>query len=124
VKNVCVHSGFFLTMSIGVAVIGIAASLVAGEWHWFSRSGAVVVLMGVLLGARKCVRIGFEGMFQDATAIGGGPSLQVSEPENTENERSRDVRAAQWGIWVAVVGTLIWGFGDLPDLVASISSGI
>lgn len=52
-KNVCVHSGFFLTMSIGVAVIGIAASLVAGEWHWFSRSGAIVVLMGVLLGAHR-----------------------------------------------------------------------
>ena len=124
VGNLCAHNGFLLTMAIGVAVIGVTASLVAGEWHWFSRSGAVLVLIGVLMSARKCVRVGFEGLLQDATAIDCNPSLQASEPENTENERSRDVRAAQRGIWVAVVGTLIWGFGDLPDLVASMNSGI
>ena len=124
VGNLCAHSGFLLTMAIGVAVIGIAASLVAGEWHWFSRSGAIVVLIGVLMSARRCVRIGFKGLRQDETAIDCKPSLQAGEQKNAEKEHDQDIRTAQRGIWVAVVGTLIWGFGDLPDLVASMNSGI
>lgn len=122
--NLCVHSGFLLTMAILVAVVGIAASSVTGEWHWFSRSGPVVVLVGVLISARKCVRTGVEVLFQDATAIDCAPSLQASEQENAEKERGTDIRAAQWGIWVAVVGTLIWGFGDLPDLLGGATSDI
>ncbi len=123
VENLCAHSGFLLTMAIGVAVIGIAASLVAGEWHWFSRSGAVVVLIGVLMSARRCVRIGFKGLRQDETAIDCKPSLQASEQKNTEKEHSQDIGAAQRGIWVAVVGTLIWGFGDLLDLLGGTTWG-
>ncbi len=124
VGNLCTHSGFLLTMAIGVVAIGIAASLVAGEWHWFSRSGAIVVLIGVLMSARKCVRVGFEGLLQDATAIDCNPALQASGQKNAEKEHNQDISAAQRGIWVAVAGTLIWGFGDLPDLVASMNSGI
>ena len=123
-RKLCIHSGFLLAVALGVAVIGIAASLAAGEWHWFSRSGAVVVLVGVLISARKCVRIGFEGLYQDVTAIDCGPSLQASEPESTSKERGQDIRAAQRGIWVAVVGTLMWGFGDLPDLLGDATWGI
>ena len=122
--NLCAHSGFLLTMAIGVAVIRIAASLVAGEWHWFSRSGAIIVLVGVLMSARKCVRVGFEGLLQNATAIDCNPSLQASGPANTENEHNQDIRAAQRGIGVAVAGTLIWGFGDLPDLLGGATWGI
>lgn len=124
VGNLCAHSGFLLTMAIGVAVIGIAASLVAGEWHWFARSGAVVVLIGVLMSARKCVRVGFEGLLQDPTAVDCNPSLQASEHKNTEKEHNQDIGAAQRGIWVAVVGTIIWGFGDLLDLLGGATWGI
>lgn len=68
--------------------------------------------------------IGFKGLRQDVTAIDCNPSLQAGQQKNAGEEHNQDIRATQRGIWVAVVGTLIWGFGDLPDLVASMNSGI
>jgi hypothetical protein len=82
------------------------------------------VLIGVLMSARKCARVGFERLLQDATAIDCNPSLQASDQKNAEKEHNQDVGAAQRGIWVAVVGTLIWGFGDLLDLLGGATWGI
>lgn len=123
-RNLCVNSGLLLAVALAITVVGSTASFVAGEWRWFSRSGAVVVLIGVLMSARKCVRIGFKGLFQGTPVTGDSRSAPASEEKNTETERGQDIRAAQWGIWVAVVGTLIWGFGDLPDLFGGGASGI
>ena len=70
------------------------------------------------MSARKVVRLGFPGLFKDATEIDYGHIVPTPEDTEREAQLRKDIRGAVWGVWVVIAGALVAGFGDLiGDLV-------
>lgn len=97
------------------------------SWIWFQRSGSLLALTGAILGYRSIVRLGLKGVGgASPTAIMGtivsvddsGPRqmLKVSYDEETLSilhQAAIDRLAGYFGAGMMVMGTIIWGYGDL-----------
>ncbi|MCP4989438.1 MAG: hypothetical protein GY928_26285 [Colwellia sp.] len=106
--NTCVVSVFcFLALSIGVFL-----SIYTSCWTWFGRFGSVVTIAGLLLMNSTLFS---EGIYLSHGASG---HMQTKHKGDTQikktNSQSRKKGTQVFlGIIYAVIGTLIWGFGDL-----------
>lgn len=93
---------------------------------WFQRSGSFVVLAGAVLSYRSVVRLGIHGVGGvNTTVIMGkvesvddsGPRQRVRLSLDEEKKFLREVAADRLcgyvGAILLVIGTLIWGYGDL-----------
>jgi hypothetical protein len=120
----------YAVLSISIAIGSLFIDWGSDSYTWFQRSGAFVVLAGAILSYRSILRMGVSG-------VGGAPNNGVSigkvvgsfeDPENGRNmievERSQediayerqiliDQIAGYLGAVLAIVGTVICGYGDL-----------
>jgi len=96
-----------------ILITSITLSTKIDEWHWFQRSGAVLVLIGGILSSRKIIRKGFKDLFKDAVEMSGGSYVPTDEEINEKKQLKIDIRAAKIGVALLLIGTLIWAFGDL-----------
>lgn len=109
-----------LRLATLLAIGGLSLSLTAHDFTWFSRSGALVVAVGITLLSRASV------IREDILThvIEGETGLSRLDPEHYRQvgelvpdwvHEDRRTRAAVgfWGPFVSFMGTLIWGFGDL-----------
>jgi hypothetical protein len=72
---------FTAVPAIFIIGVGIFVSSKTGQWHWFARSGSVLIAQAILMFSTRA---------------------------------TYDYRAAQRAqVILALIGTLIWGFGDL-----------
>ena len=100
---------------------GIILSLHLFDWSWFSRSGCLVVVIGIFLTSSQIIE--------------NSRRLKSRRSYNEQNfyrdfaddikqqalERSRGLEEDIWenglrGFYLLIVGTLVWGFGDLIGL--------
>ena len=106
---------------------GVVASVLSGDWTWFSRSGAAVVALGIALtsrqifehnrrllehqrGGRGRARRGLHGHdWADQNSIRQLIRARADEEDHWRREFS--------GFHMLVGGTLVWGFGDLLGLL-------
>ncbi|MCG8436253.1 MAG: hypothetical protein MJA83_19715 [Gammaproteobacteria bacterium] len=96
---------------------GLIISIASSNWDWFSRSGSLVAVIGIWLTSGQIRAHMHELKFRKEQWSGrqfnhdwakDGRVLEktrVSEAETWANERS--------GFFLLILGTLIWGFGDL-----------
>ena len=98
-----------LLACVALAVLFALVSYVAQTGHWFARSGSLIVLLAVIcefrLGAKYSAR------WPDHATSRYLQHTPVPESGTTE-------KVLRWASHLAVVvGTLIWGYGDLlfPD---------
>lgn len=102
-----------------IVIVGIVLSVELNDWGWFSRSGALLVVNGIVLTSRQI----FEHMQQLK-------QLQFDYQCNSQRDwASRDKRGMfsdskeivwrneKYGLYMLIAGTLIWGFGDLTNLL-------
>ncbi|MGO9570150.1 MAG: hypothetical protein ACLP5H_21685 [Desulfomonilaceae bacterium] len=94
-------------------VISTQASYVTGKWHWFGRSGGIITMMGVLLTVRPLVRMGVTKWFNSQRVIDGGGAAPTPEEVEEERQLKLDAKATQIGVIMALVGAVIWAYGDL-----------
>lgn len=119
------------TLLILLTVVVVAGSVYAdwgqSNWLWFQRSGSVMALVGAILGFRSFVRLG-------KTGVGGanpvllrgtvesiddsGPVQRVrlaydEETKETLRQSALDRDAGAIGAVLLVLGTVVWGYGDL-----------
>ncbi len=83
----------------------ILLSIETKNMSWFQRSGSIVVLLGVLISARRIIRLGDKRRIVDW-------GLDDNTPEGKKvllDERAELI----YGPFVAIVGTVVWGYGDL-----------
>lgn len=106
-----------------VVLAGVVLSLARQDWQWFSRAGALVVVIGIVLTSsqiiednrrlrRKRQRLEQSGHIANRDWAADDFRLAHSRRHDEhlfENERS--------GLYMLIAGTLIWGFGDLVGLV-------
>lgn len=119
---------FVLTV-VSIVVIGFSIHLDLGHssWQWFQRSGSIVTVLGAILGIRSFFRLGIKGI-GGATPFGGIGTVKGTrmvrgklmvdfeldeESKKAEREDERDKLSMVIGILHIVLGTIIWGYGDL-----------
>lgn len=109
---------------------GIWASLSTGDWGWFARSGSAAVALGVLLTSHQVLEHYHRlRVVQELCARRNLPTLGhakdrdwASDNSMRELIRSRRHEEDLWaeeffGLRILVVGTLVWGFGDLVGML-------
>jgi len=113
IKLLLSTTSFLLVLAATILGISIFASAYTGQWHWFQRSGALVVSIGAILSTRRLLRIGLDGLLEGRSYFDVASNLQARPGDNRDMEFGRDVIAAYRGFMIVGLGTIVWAFGDL-----------
>ncbi len=97
IQSVKLSYGIVLAFCISIAVLIVfgVASKVLNDWTWFARSGSILVCIGVFTASYD-----IKGKMERNNA----PDSYMSQTIVMEAT-------------IVVVGTLVWGFGDLLGLL-------
>lgn len=91
--------------------IGVVSSIFNSDWLWFSRFGSLITVAGLLLISSpifvKGIYLSSESAFGFATLDDDGNTMVTSEEDRKIGSKIFS------GIVITIVGTVIWGFGDL-----------
>jgi len=88
--------------------ISFLVSFYTGAWHWFQRSGAMVVSIGAILSTRQPLGLILDSMIGD---IGSQSRTQMNGSLYLGN--LGELRTCACGFIFVAMGTLIWAYGDL-----------
>jgi hypothetical protein len=105
---------FLLASALSVAGC-IWLSAATGDWTWFARSGAILTALGLVLASRKILiaRADLVALLADMEqADGSARTARLESFKRLQRDLDRQVMEKA-GFGLLVVGTLIWGFGDL-----------
>jgi hypothetical protein len=81
---------------------------------YFTRSGAIVTLCGLLMTFREYLR-GTRDLYWRDSGFADQPAFKpIANPmEAKMKAQQADAKALRTGIWYMVGGTIIWAYGDL-----------
>ncbi len=104
-----VSTNWFLFL---LAVVLVGGSLLISQysdaWHWFQRSGALLVSIGAVLSTRRPLYLILEGM--KGTQVADLPT--GTDGDSLLNDPS-ELQACVCGFAFVAMGTMIWAYGDL-----------
>lgn len=92
-------------MLVGVSLL---LSFHTDAWHWFQRSGALMVSIGAVLSTRRALGLILESMLGENIS----PD-QVQANRTTLLSDMGELRTCVCGFVFVAMGTLIWAYGDL-----------
>ncbi len=107
-----------LLLSAVVFASGIWLSLKLVDWSWFSRSGSLIVIIGILLTSSQIIENSRKLKTRRSHHDHNFKRDFAEDIKKHNLERSRHLDENIWenglrGLYLLVAGTLIWGFGDL-----------
>lgn len=126
VKRIQSHGTIFVILLAILVLAGMVPSILSSDWIWFSRSGSLVVVFGVLI-----VWIDYKGGINDAldTVLSGYKEHLRNSEDLTENQKDKFGKEVEGKFnevsvltekqfqniefYVIALGTLVWGYGDL-----------
>ncbi len=94
--------------------LGVVLSLNLHDWSWFARSGSLVVINGIILTSHQIIehmgrlkqrQAKWESQFNHDWAEDDKYRLIHREAQILVSEK--------YGLYMLILGTLVWGFGDL-----------
>lgn len=112
-KKVFSNVKFLIVSSVLFVLGSAAASIWSQHWHWFGRSGAILTIAGVMLTFRPFIRMGLTEWLRSQSSIDGGNFNPTAAEIESDRQVKIDGSASMCGIYMAIVGTLIWAYGDL-----------
>ena len=96
-------TSWFLFLLAAVLVgVSLLASFYTDAWHWFQRSGALMVSIGAVLSTRRALQLILEGMIVSLVA-----------KETIQAREMGELQTCVCGFIFVAMGTLIWAYGDL-----------
>lgn len=112
-------------ISLLILISSLSIAFVSGDWQWFSRSGSLIVVLGIYLTSSQIIENSRrlrqryrstqrEGNFQRDWA--DGKQLDILKHARTHEEETWVM--GKCGFNLLIIGTLIWGFGDLVTLMS------
>lgn len=109
---------WFLMLAALLLVGGsLMVSAQTGAWHWFQRSGALMVAIGAVLSTRRPLRLMLNHLLGDLD------SRTMVQPEpDSPYENPAELRTCLCGFGLVASGTLIWAYGDLTGCLVTWSS--
>jgi hypothetical protein len=101
-------SWFLFLLAAGLVGVSLLASFYTDAWHWFQRSGALMVSIGAVLSTRPALNLILEGMIRGST-----PAESLASGETTQAIDMRELQTCVCGFLFVAMGTMIWAYGDL-----------
>lgn len=99
----------FLFLLAAILVGGsLLASFYMDAWHWFQRSGALMVSIGAILSTRRPLGLMLERMTGDIAQV-----ARTQTDASSYLSDAGELRTCVCGFLFVAVGTLIWAYGDL-----------
>jgi hypothetical protein len=111
---------FMTAMATLVAVIGFVQSIYLKDFIWFSRSGSIIVGLGIVLLARTSIVK--KDLLLNVTSSDTPFNLNSPEhfkalgepvPDYVKNDLASRSAIGVVGPLISFIGTIIWGYGDL-----------
>ncbi len=104
-----ISTSWFLYLLAALLVgTSLLVSFYTDAWHWFQRSGALMVSIGALLSARRALNLMLASMIIDIR-----PQDVVQSGERSFLTDTGELRTCVCGFFFVAMGTLIWAYGDL-----------
>ena len=107
------------TAALATLAAGVVLSIDQNDWSWFSRSGSLIVVYGIILTSHHI----FVHMHNLSHLQHHRTSqIQRDWAKESKYEFIHDNVEQSWmneksGLLMLVLGTLIWGFGDLVGML-------
>ncbi len=105
----------FAAATIAAMAAGIWLSIVTTDWMWFARSGAIITALGLVLASRKVLiaRADLMALLQDMERVDGAErTVRLESFKRLQRDLDRQIMEKA-GFALLILGTLVWGFGDL-----------
>lgn len=113
-----------LILSFIVSTISIWLSLRMQDWTWFSRSGSLIVIIGIFLTSTQIIENSQRLHLRKRHYESNFGRDYANDIKNQTLDKSRHHDEDVWesglrGLYLLIVGTIIWGYGDLLELFFS-----
>jgi ABC-type phosphate transport system permease subunit len=97
--------------------VGVFLSIKLNDWSWFSRSGSLVVINGILLTSYQIIQH-IQALSHYQYQRQRESQFQRDWANEEKHHFIRDDHESRWksekyGLYMLIMGTLVWGFGDL-----------
>jgi hypothetical protein len=107
-----------LVLSSTVFILGIWLSIDQDDWSWFARSGSMIVVIGIFLTSSQIIENSRKLRIRRSRHEQNFHRDYADEIKRGTLDRSRIMDEDIWenglrGFYLLVIGTLVWGFGDL-----------
>ena len=116
---------FIYFLSTIILLFSLYISYATQDWQWFSRSGSLIVILGIYLTSSQIIenshRLGQRrGVYND----GNFQRDWAGDKQEKILQHARSHEEETWvmgkcGFNLLIIGTLIWGFGDLATYFPS-----
>jgi hypothetical protein len=95
-------------------LLGVVLSLELDDWGWFARSGALVVVNGIILTSHQVIEHMRQlGREQRRDAMVNRDWAAEEKHHLLHDDHEGHWRTETCGLYLLIIGTLVWGFGDL-----------
>ena len=106
------------TAALITLLLGALLSMELGDWNWFARSGSLVVVYGILLTSQQII----EHMQHLGKQQRRDMMVNRDWGADARHHFLHDDHEQRWlseknGLTMLISGTLVWGFGDLINLL-------
>lgn len=102
---------FLLIFCGAMLFLGILLSILLNHWLWFSRFGSLVTISGIIMMSSPLF---VRGIYRSHSLAGTFAEKDENGDTRTTTVEDRNIATnVLIGIITSIVGTAIWGFGDL-----------
>ena len=123
-RHVLLSTRWAALLSLIVSGSSITFSLSTGDWNWFARSGSLVVIIGIFLTSTQVIENSSRLRSRRTHHLKNFDRDYAEESRKESLSRFRILDEDLWenglrGFYLLVIGTLIWGYGDLIGHIVS-----
>lgn len=122
-KNLKSQTFFIYFLSVFIVCSSLSISYIYQDWQWFSRAGSLIVILGIYLTSSQIIENSHR-LGQRRSAHKDG-NFQRDWAQDKQEKILHPIRSHEEETWVMgkcgfnllIIGTMIWGFGDLLSIL-------
>ena len=116
-RNIILNTWLLLIIILVAGFGSLCYSISSNDFSWFSRSGSVITIFGLLLTMKHHILSSSRDI--DSIVMEKCHYANYAPDEGTpsynENRKNAKIimRDEYLGVFITITGTIIWGYGDL-----------